>query len=335
MSLHWEDLVARARGLATHLLPRAELDALARLPDTAALAEALRRHDYPIDGGPVSPAALELAVRRRAAARLRLLARWCGSRTRVLAVVFEDQDRRSLRALLRGTSERAPADVRMAGLLPTPELPERALQELARQPTAAALATLLAVWRNPYGVALAAAATDPPDLLALEILVNRTFAARATRAARGTPLLERYVRETIDLENAYSALVLAGASTDVPPKEVFLSGGARVSIAEFETAVAAAEPGAAGRRLAATFAGTHFGPPFARWQDDPAGLERALLGIRIRQLVRATRTEPLGPAPVLAYVLRLRAEVVDLQRIIWGIRLGAPADLLARDLVAV
>ncbi len=336
MSPRWEDLDARARGLATHLLSRAELDALGRLPDVAALAEALRRRDYPVEEGEVSAAPVELAVRRMAATRLRLMARWCGSRTGVLAVVFEDEDRRSLRALLRGTMQRVPADVRLAGLVPTPELPERALRELAQQPTPAALATLLAVWRNPYGAALArAAAAAQPDLFTMEILVNRTFAARAARAARGTGLLERYVRETIDVENAYAALALAGAEKDVTPKDAFLSGGARISIVEFETAAAAGESRTAAQRLAAAFAGTALGPPFARWNDDPAALERAVFRSRIRELVRTMRTEPLGPAPVLAYLLRLRAEVVDLQGIIWGISLGAPEVALARDLVAI
>jgi vacuolar-type H+-ATPase subunit C/Vma6 len=336
VSLRWEDLDARARGLATHLLSRAELDALGRLPDVAALGDALRRHDYPVEEREVSPATLELAVRRMAAARLRLMARWCGPRTGVLAVVFEDEDRRSLRALLRGAIQRVPAEARLAGLLPTPELPERALQELSHQPTPAALATLLTVWRNPYGAALAgAAAAAQPDPFTLEVLVNRTFATRAGRAARGRGLLERYVRETIDVENAYAALALAGAEKDVKPKDAFLSGGARISIAEFETAAAAGESGAAAQRLAAAFQGTPLEPPFARWRDDPAVLERAVLRVRIRGLVRAMRTEPLGPAPVLAYLLRLRTEVIDLQGIIWGISLGAPHVALARDLVAV
>jgi vacuolar-type H+-ATPase subunit C/Vma6 len=44
---------------------------------------------------------------------------------------------------------------------------------------------------------------------------------------------------------------------------------------------------------------------------------------------------PLGPAPLLAYALRLRAEMIDLRRIIWGVALAVPRAALTRDLVTV
>ena len=98
--------------------------------------------------------AFALAVRRKAAARMRLLARWAGGRDAVLAVVFEEEDRRSLRALLRGAVQGARAEERLEDLIPTPLLPERALAELARQARPAAIAALLTAWQNPYGPAL-------------------------------------------------------------------------------------------------------------------------------------------------------------------------------------
>ena len=60
-----------------------------------------------------------------------------------------------------------------------------------------------------------------------------------------------------------------------------------------------------------------------------------MLRARIRQLTRVTRTAPLGPAPLLAYALRLRAEMVDVQRIIWGRALGVSPDALVGELVSV
>jgi vacuolar-type H+-ATPase subunit C/Vma6 len=333
--MRWEDLDARARGLATHLLTRPALDALAEAPDLAALAEALRRRDFPVEEGPATAAALELALRRAAAARLRILARWSGPRTTALTVLFEDEDRRSLRALLRGAVQGAPAEARLAGLIPTPTLPERALHELAKRDKPAAIAALLTAWRNPYGSALLPlASAAPPDLFRLEVVVNRTFAARASRAARNTGLLAAYVRETIDVENAYTALVLAVEGKDVTPKDVFLPGGEHVSVVAFETAAAGDVPEAM-RRLAASFAGTPLAQAFEPQAGDPARLEEAVLRIRVRALVRAMRTEPLGPAPLLAYALRLRAELVDLRRIIWGVALAAPRTALAEDLVTV
>ena len=336
MTMRWEDLDARARGLATHLLTQAELDVLTQAPDLAALAEELGRRDYLVEEGPATAVALELALRRAAAARLRILARWAGPRVAALAVWFEDEDRRSLRALLRGAVQGAPADERLAGLIPTPTLPERALRELARQNKPGAIAALLTAWRNPYGsTLLPEASAAQPDLLRLELLLNRTFAGRATRAARNTGLLAAFVRETIDLENAYTALVLATEGKDVTAKEAFLQGGERLSIAAFEVAAATGEAAEAMRRLAASFAATPLAQVFGRRAGDPGRLEEAVLRIRVRALVRAMRTEQLGPAPLLAYALRLRAELIDLRRIIWGLALAAPRAALVQDLVTV
>lgn len=336
MTTLWGDLDARARGLATHLLRHAELEALAQAPDCAALAEALRRHGFPVEEGETEAAALELAVRRVAAARLRVLARWSGVRAEALTVLFEDEDRRSLRALVRGAVQGAPAEARLAGLVPTPTLPERALRELAERTKPAAIAALLTAWRNPYGSALLpVASAAQPDLFRLELLVNRTFATRALRAARGVSLLAAYVRETIDLENAYTALVLAIEGKDVTPRDAFLPGGERLSIAAFEVAAAAGDAAEAIRRLAASFAGTPIGRAFAACVEDPSQLEEAVLRARVRALVHATRVAPLGPAPLLAYALRLRAEMMDLRRIIWGVALAVPRAALSRDLVTV
>jgi len=334
VTVRWEDLNARARGLGTHLLTRPQRSALTQATDAAALGDALRRYGYPLEEGAVSPAALELGLRRMAAGRLRVLARWCGPRVAVLAVLFEDEDRRSMRAMVRGATQQAPADARLAGLVPTPALPERALRELANQPTPAAVAALLTAWRNPYGSPLlAAASAAQPDLFALEVLVNRTFVERAGRAARGSGPLAAYVRETVDIENAYTALVLAGEGKDLAPRETFLPGGDRVSLTAFTAAATAGAASEAGRAIATALAGTPLGPVFARSSGDPGALEDAVLHARIRSLVRAARLHPLGPAPLLAYALRLQAEIVAVQRIIWGVALRVPRALLAQDLV--
>ena len=334
MTVRWEDLNARARGLSTHLLSRAELDSFARLPDAFSLGAALRARGFPVEEGEGSFAALELASRRSAAQHLQTMARWCGPRAATLAVVFEDEDRRSLRALLRGSVQAAPSEARIAGLIPTPSLPERALETLAEQASPAAIAALLVAWRNPYGSPLLVVASEShPDLFKLELLVSRTFAARALKAARGTPALQAYVGETIDIENAYTALVLAGEGKDVTFKDAFLSGGQRISITDFEAAAATGDAARAGRRLAEAFAGAPIATEFTRWSGDPVQLEGAVLRVRIRALVQARRLRPLGPAPLLLYALRLRAESVDLQRVVWGIAFGAPSSTLAEELV--
>ena len=271
-------------------------------------------------------------MRRWAAAALRTLARWAGPRVAALAVIYEEEDRKSLRAILRGAIRGAAADARLSGLIPTPALPERVLVELARQPTAAAVAALLSAWRHPYGAVLAkAAGAGQPDPFALDVALDRAFAARALAAARraGGDLLA-YVRESVDLSNAMTALVLAVAGRDVVPKDVFLSGGERITITVFEEAVALGEPGTAGMRLARGFAPSALAEPFRHLARDFTDLEEELLRVRIRAIARRTRLAPLGPGPVLWFALRLRAQVVDLQRIVWGVALSAPrADLVA------
>jgi len=330
----WDDLNARARGLGTHLLGRRDLDALARASDLRALAEGLRAAGFPLaDTDGVTPGALELAVRRRAGAHLGILARWCGPRADAAAILFDDEDRRSLRAILRGASERAPADLRLAGTLPTPDLPERALAELARQPSARAVAALLVAWRHPYGTALlAAASAGEADLLRLELALNKCFAARASRVAGSGPLAG-YVRETIDLENAFAALILAGRTEDTVPKDAFIPGGARIGIADFEEAVATGGAARAAPRLERAFGDSPLARVFARAGADPAAAEAATLRVRVAAERRDARRDPLGPAPLLALVLGLRAQTTDLRRIIWGLALNAPPALVAADLV--
>lgn len=339
MTTHWDDVNARARGLGTRLFTRGQLESLAIAGDAAALTNACRRLGLPLAATReiATPAELELAVRRWAAAALRILARWAGPRVAALAVIYEEEDRKSLRAILRGAMRGAAAETRLAGLVPTPTLPERALLELARQPTPAAVAALLTAWRNPYGAPLAGpAAAAHPDPFLLDLELDRTFAARALRAAqRVGGELTAHVRETVDLTNALTALVLAVAGRDVVPKHVFLPGGERVSIAVFEEAAERGEPGAAGMRLARALAPGKVAEPFRHVARDLTGIEDHLLRVRIRELARQSRRSPLGPAPVLWFALRLRAQVVDLQRIIWGAALAVPRAAVTAALVTV
>jgi vacuolar-type H+-ATPase subunit C/Vma6 len=332
--LTWEDLDARARGLATHLIGPRRLAALAGCADLGALADALRALDFPVPADAAADAAvLERAARRRAAAALAILARWAARRPGVTAVLCDAEDARSVRALVRGALEHAPADRRLAGLIPTPALPERALAELARAPTPAAVAALLAAWRHPLGTAIAEPVrASEPDLSAIEIAVAGAVAARGLALARGSRALTAFVRDGIDVHNGLAAVALAAAPADSVPQDAFVAGGRRLAIAAFEAAAATGDARAAAAAVAAAFAGSSLA---SAWRAaEPGALEDAVLRARARAAAAAARRDPLGPAPLLAFALALRVETMDLQRLIWGIALGVPAARITRDLVA-
>jgi vacuolar-type H+-ATPase subunit C/Vma6 len=59
-----------------------------------------------------------------------------------------------------------------------------------------------------------------------------------------------------------------------------------------------------------------------------ATIEDELLRARIGLLHDAERQDPAGLASVLEFALRVRAEVIDVRRVIWGVALGAPRAAL-------
>jgi vacuolar-type H+-ATPase subunit C/Vma6 len=333
----WDALNARARGLESHFLTRDALEALARAPDLGALADAMRREGVVAgDAGEQGRSGeLDLAIRRWAAGMLRTLARWAGPRSEALPFVFDDEDRRSIRAMLRGAVQHATPEDRLAALIPTPTLPARALDTLARTATPAGVVAHLATWRHPFAPDLRLATSSAePDLYHLEIQLARAAAERARRAALAShdAQLTAWVRATLDLENAVAAIALATEGTDVVPRELFLPGGARVDIVAFEEAITTHEPLACGRRLARALAGTPCGAILAHGGRATGSLEDELLRCRIAAMRRQVGVSPLGPLAVVYFALRLRAQVLDLERIVWTVALGAPGGELAANL---
>lgn len=336
--MYWGDVNARARGLATRLLDRPTLERLGREGSLREVAEGLRARGFPVRAEGAerrTPEALEEAVRRGTGARTALLARWLGPRTEVLRVLFEAEDRRSARALLRGAAAGAPPADRIAGLVPTPELPAEALKELAEAPGPADVARGLRERGHPFGEALSEEGGEASDLLEVERRLAASFAARAVAAVpRRESALRRFVARVLDLENGWTALLWDGSS-DEPPAEGFFLEGGRVLDRERFRRVAGGDS-FAGRReaLAAAFGNTPLGRAIGRAPDDPGVLAVRTLRARIAEERAAALRAPLGPAPVLLYALRLRGEASDLRRIVWGAALGAPAGTVLGELVA-
>lgn len=329
-------LVSRARGLATHLLKRDALESLADAPDLYSFARALARTGRlePLGDAP-DLAAIEQAVRRTAARHLRTLARWQEAAPGVLDVFFASQDRRSLRAFLRGALQGAPAEARLAGLVPTPTLPERALTELAREPTPKGVVLHLVLLRHPDAARLLPlVAKAQPELFALEAALLRGWAARALDAAkRGDAVLRDYVTGAIDLGNAQDALLLSSGPRDVDAASCFVDGGRHLAKDAFVQVAQAPSRPAALELLRKALAGSTLDDVFPVGADDPAHVDRRFLALTLERLGRAARALPLGTAPLLRFLLALEAQGRDLRTLAWGVVLGAPPALRRQDLV--
>lgn len=330
-------LVARSRGVGTHLVSREALEALAAAADVASLARGLARMGADLEPVGETPdlAAFELSANRTAGRHLRTLLRWQQTHPGVLDVFIADQERRSLRALLRGALQGAPAAARLAGLLPTPALPVAALTELARQASpAAVVAHLIALGYPDARRLLPLVARAQPELFAIEVALLRGLAARAGAAARlGDTVLRDFVHERIDIGNTQNALLLAGGPRDIGPNDAFVAGGRWLHHHAFVAATASASQQACLARLTATFARTPLARMLPVVADDITFPERALLTSTMARLAREARLQPLGTAPLLRVLLRIEAQSRDLRTLAWGVALGTPAAMRRQELV--
>lgn len=306
-------IAARARGLATTVASADALAAIARANGPGELAAALARADLRADlrGGPVTGDSVERIASERAARDLAVLARWSDA----IAPLQLDEDRRSLRALVRGLTSGAPTTSRLLAAIPTAQLPARALAELAALATIEELALALARRRHPLAAALAGA-RSPVDPLDAELQLTRRFAGLAHARDRA---LRTYLAQLIDAENAGAALLIAARGTGIDLDRAFAPGGALIGRGVF--AAAAADSLDAGRaRLAAALAGTPLAA--ALFQPAPAALEDAALAWQLATQARLRRSDPLGLAPAIHVVLRRRDEARHLRRAAWRVAMG-------------
>lgn len=335
MIREWGDLDARARGLSTRLLDRAGLLALARAPGLPALGRALPADRRPTtEVGDLTALEVERAVRGHAARLLVLLARWADRRRPALSVVFEEEDLRSVRGLLRGAAGFVPPERRLAGLIPTPTLPEPVLVDAAQAESPQAVLERLASWGQRNAGLAGGAGGIAPDLFRMEVQLARMFARRGIDAARkGGKGLRAYAAEVVDLENAWSALLAGGYGAEVPAADLFIEGGRAIDRDRFLEAAGAGDPIERRMLVARAFAGSALEPPFSDPATPSTKLEAAVLRARIDEQRIAGRVDPLGPAPLLEFALRLRAQVRDLQVVAWGVALAAPPDVMTAELV--
>jgi vacuolar-type H+-ATPase subunit C/Vma6 len=326
----WDDLNARSRGLKSHLLGA---DRLRTLRDTTTLPQLVEHLEQAglqlaVERDHLSAELVDLALRREAGHKLSLLERWCGERAGVLQVIFEGEDVRSLRALIRGAVAGVAGDTRLEGLVPTRALSIRALTELAQLPNVRAIGSLLLAWGHPYAPVIRSQGEGMIDLYRLELNLAREFLGRSLAASRrGDDYLKSHTRLHIDLENVRSALVLASETHEQRPEDCFVAGGERLLLPRYREA-ATSGAAAALRLLSPSFARTKAGTVLGR-VTHPGEIDDAIVIILRDQAGSAARLDPLSSAPILHYALSLRFELIHLSRLIWSIALGAPAGALA------
>jgi len=269
--------------------------------------------------------AIERAARDRAAADLAILTRWTRERPGALAPIALDEDRRSLRAIIRGLAAGAPVSRRLAGTVATPALPASLLETLAAAADLAELARLLELHGHPLAGALAlpppAATPGAPrtaiDPFELELRLAHAFVARARPADAA---MRVYLAQLVDAENAAAALLVSVRDGQPDPARLFLAGGERLGRAPFVAACRGA-PSQARDHLAAALAGTPLAG--AVYAAEPGAFEEAVLDWQLATQRRQRRRDPLGFAAVLEHVLRRRREALRLRRTGWRAALGA------------
>ncbi len=334
--MRWDDVNARARGLATHLLGRDALAALAAAPNWPAFLSHVASLEYSLDLGAsavvVDPPAFDRAVSLVAVDRFNLLARWLGARGAVLSVVMEDEERRTLRTMLRGAAQGASPGARLHNAMPTPALPFRALERLARATTVTDLARELLRFGHPAGRVLEqlGAQSPPPALLDLEWALVRLFSERAVRAARkGGAVLRRFAAELVDEENLWTLLLAAPPADGRSVPQQYLPGGGVLTRESFDRLRAERDSEQLVVQLRALFAGTAIGAALAHDPVEWSSLEARIAAARVAWLQGLARRDPLGPAVVLSVLERIRAEARALRAIAWGVAFGAPSATLA------
>jgi vacuolar-type H+-ATPase subunit C/Vma6 len=252
----------------------------------------------------------------------------------VLDVFAAHQDRRSLRALLRGAVQGASSHARLDGLFPTPHLPPSALAVLARQPSPAAVVRQLVLLGHPDAARLLPLVQPSQvDLLAVDVALLDGFAARTGRAAVGADdAVADFVRTMIDAANVQNAIVIAGEERDIDPANLFVEGGRWLSERIFLSATRLSRQHAL-TTLTTALGRSPLAPLLPVGPSDIVSLDRAFLTTMLERLARASRLDPLSYAPLLRALLLVDAQSRDLRTLAWGAVLGTPLPLRTRQLV--
>lgn len=324
--MNWTSIVARARGLSSHLLQEGTLCAIEDCATLRELVIRLTECRYLTEERSdtiVGAREIELACRRVAADRLAILERWALDDPEMLLPFTLAEDVRSLRALIRGATAGVAADLRLVGLIATRMLPVRALSHLASLANVAAMRALLASWRHPLADALDSNADGARlDVLTIECRLLNRWGQASLHAARrvGAPRsIEAYVADAIDLANATTARILASQRAELPGSDLFVTGGRVITRDDVLSAATRRGIGALARRVHARRPGSAIDVALS---SDPRRLEEEILVARIADARERTREDVLDAGVIALFLLRLRAEQERIIRAAWSCELG-------------
>jgi vacuolar-type H+-ATPase subunit C/Vma6 len=330
-------LVARAKGLAAHLVPRQALETLGTAENLGAFIRSLSHLRAAIEpiAEPADVFAVERAIGRTASRYLWTLYRWQERTPGVLDVFAAHQDRRSLRVLLRGAAAAVPTDARLGGLLPTPSLPLLALTELARQRSPADVVQQLILLGHSDGPRLLPLVqTSQLDLLAVDVALLEGLAERAIRVAQhADEALDEFVRVLIDAGNLQTALLIAGEPAEIDPSRLFVGGGRWLSASAARSIARAGSYQHALTIMVAAVAHSPLASALPVVASDLAHVDRTFIITMLEWLARVARVEPLGTAPLLRLLLLIEAQSRDLRALAWGTALATPPALRKQQLV--
>ena len=271
-------------------------------------------------------------------ATTRILSFADGKARSLIEIVLMRWDLANIRLILRGKHTGRSDDEMISNLVPAGSLNEVVLQELVKQPDVAGVAGALAGADHPLAAALAEGLRDyreSKDLFALELRLDRFYAAYGLRVASGRGHSEQVVRSLLkthlDITNVLTALKLQRADTLSPGEKLqfFIPGGRVVTEKVFLafTDKATAEQKMPGLRAQ--------GFPIKSPGDDPAAFERELDLATFRSQSGLYLGDPLEIDIVIAYLAMKSNELINLRLIARSKALGISRERVRKEMAIV
>lgn len=322
------------------------------LPDISAMVGHLMESSYGLSLGSVGEAVTDVArveegLRRNFSATLTKLCAISGEECREeIRLLLGYWDVQNLITILRGKNALLPAGEVLPSLVPAGLYDEAALEELCRQPDLHAVANLLVTWMDPYGRPLFSALKEyrePRDLFLLETAISRLYYERAVRqlkeirpAGGEEDPLSVYLGLTVDRTNLMTALKVVEEQMILVDSHLYFLPGGRVysenTFAQLLTARTLQD--------ALEIAARSFFEEAVRNLPDSSGriarlslVERRLDRVLLRRMRAMMRTNPLGMATVVSYLLDKVREITNLRMIVRGRLVSLPDEDLSQLLI--